>query len=236
MLELTVHFDSYEMERPRKLQSMLELPETLEKKFLTRVRSRFSATESVRLEQALSFARGLKSTLPSHPSVRAYLGHPIRLALMADELLPAPDAKTIEICTVHNVLEVCGLTRKELLAAGFTADVIGALETLLIDRTQENDQRYLDSYYSKIKSYSPTLALVKCLDKLDNLWTLEVLADDVRRKSYIRHCRENVSPLAHGLSEDFGRYFDSTATKAEGSTFNPEFSARWKAFLTAHTP
>ena len=102
-----------------------------------------------------------RSTIP-------YIYHPLNLAchalsmgLMDDEIIAA--------CMLHDVVEDCGKSLEELPVCGETREIVRLLtkETT----TPENRDEKIRAYYEAI-SKNPKAALVKCLDRCNNLTTM----------------------------------------------------------------
>ncbi|WP_087874532.1 hypothetical protein [Arthrobacter globiformis] len=85
-----------------------------------------------------------------------YIEHPRRVANRLD------DPKHVAAAWLHDVIEDCSITAKDLRAAGISAEVIDAV--VLLTRTVENEG---DRYYEAIRS-NPIALAVKLADIADN--------------------------------------------------------------------
>ena len=98
-----------------------------------------------------------------------YIYHPLNLACHA----LAMDIKEDEIiaaCLLHDVVEDCGKTLDDLPVSDETKELVS-----LLTREKENDESkrkaVLEKYYGAIVK-NPKAALIKCLDRCNNLTTM----------------------------------------------------------------
>jgi (p)ppGpp synthase/HD superfamily hydrolase len=157
----------------------------------------------------LDFVRSKALTTPEHPSVGAYLSHPIRVATLGLTLTDKPNLEIVQIGLVHNIFEVSGLNEARLKEAGYSERVASAVRQLTIDRARETDVEYLQGFHEGIVAFGPPLPLVRTVDKLDNLLGLAILADGPVRDSYIDLAERFVLPLAESVDCRLARYFAS---------------------------
>lgn len=101
---------------------------------------------------------------------RNYLSHPIRVAGSFASVLGKISYDDLSLALCHNMIET-GYAEK-ITSQGFLSErTIKAIQLLTTDRAKEQNTSYLISYYQNIQNYSKELALLKALDKLDNmLW------------------------------------------------------------------
>jgi hypothetical protein len=153
---------------------------------------------------------------------------------MALEMQQNPDVDTVLISLLHNVFEVCELQDKDLKDAGYRDYVIKAIRLLTIDRNLETDPEYLTGFYGKIEAFGENLSLVRCLDKLDNLLGLELFEENSDRDSYIDLAQRFVSPMAHRLSDKFGRYFKEVVAYMRATGCKQELKEQYDRFIREH--
>ena len=96
---------------------------------------RLSTSQVNAVKRTLLFAKSLESTNASHPSMRAYLSHPIRVAKLALQLQDLPAAETASIGLLHNVFEVTGLREADLFDAGFGKRLAGGIRLMPVNVT-----------------------------------------------------------------------------------------------------
>ncbi|WP_104138790.1 HD domain-containing protein [Arthrobacter sp. ZGTC131] len=85
-----------------------------------------------------------------------YIEHPRRVAARLN------DPKQVAAAWLHDVIEDCGVTAKDLAAAGISEEVVQAV--VLLTRTDDNKG---DGYYEAIRN-NPIASAVKLADIEDN--------------------------------------------------------------------
>lgn len=206
-------------------------PHVSELELLKVCAARLPAAEVDEVKQTLSFAKSLESTNASHPSMRAYFSHPVRVARTAFQLLDQPVVEIVSLGLVHNVFEVTGLTEAELIAAGFSQRLADGIRLTTIDRALQYDAAYLSDFYRRIQEFGDDLALIKCVDKLDNLLAFELFERTPQIEQYLALSEEFVVPLAAGLSAEFGDYVQSTIDYMYAAGCNNSLRAQYQNFL-----
>jgi (p)ppGpp synthase/HD superfamily hydrolase len=207
-------------------------PDESERELRAAVERLLSAGERPAVIRAIEYAK----TLPagSHvPSMRHYLGHPLRVARLLLEIHPAPSAAQAVTGVLNNVYEVSALDERAFVAAGHPAEMAAAIRLLTIDRRREMDPDYLAGYYGAIAAHSDDLTLVRCVDKLDNVLGLEVIADESIRRPYLDLTDRFVVPLARKLSPAFGDFFRDAVAHARAVGCVPESRARYERFMAS---
>jgi (p)ppGpp synthase/HD superfamily hydrolase len=154
--------------------------------------------DAVMVEDALRFARGLGY---DHPGLTtdAYLAHPVRMAVLSLRLTEPYSVLAAVIALVHNVLEVTSTARASL-EQRLGRDVAAAVELLAVDRSRQHDRTYVESYYAAIRAADPAVGLVKILDKLDNLFLLDVNPDHETRRRYLAEIERELVPIAGDIA------------------------------------
>ena len=97
-----------------------------------------------------------------------YIYHPLNLACHALSMNITDDA-IIAACLLHDVVEDCGVTYEELPVNDETKELVRLLTHC--KTTPENRDEIMREYYDQIAS-NPKAALVKCLDRCNNLTTM----------------------------------------------------------------
>ncbi len=97
-----------------------------------------------------------------------YIYHPLNLACHA-LAMNITDDDVIAACLLHDVIEDCGKTAEDLPVSD------GARELVILmthaKTTDDNREKILKSYYKAIAA-NPKAALIKCLDRCNNLTTM----------------------------------------------------------------
>ncbi len=102
-----------------------------------------------------------KSTIP-------YIYHPLNLACHALSMELTDDA-IISACLLHDVIEDCGKTTADLPVGDEAREIVRLLSHP--KTTDENRDAIMNEYYQKIAG-NPKAALVKCIDRCNNLTTM----------------------------------------------------------------
>lgn len=97
-----------------------------------------------------------------------YFYHPLNLACHALAMGIDDDA-IIAGCLLHDVIEDCGKTLAELPVSDETREIVRLMSHE--KTTDENREELMNSYYSALAE-NPKAALVKCLDRCNNLTTM----------------------------------------------------------------
>lgn len=157
-----------------------------------------------------------------HPGVSAavYLEHPQRVAALAIRLDKDIDTTTIVVALLHNVLEVTHTTTVDL-SQHLGPDVADTIEALTVDRSATSEA-YRERYYTRLRGGSRAGRVVKVLDKLDNLFLLNLNADDAVRDDYLREIRQWVAPLAQRELPSLSAYLADLVVDCERTGYwNP---------------
>ena len=97
-----------------------------------------------------------------------YIYHPLNLACHALSMNITDDA-IIAACLLHDVVEDCGVTYEELPVNDETKELVRLLTHC--KTTPENRDEIMREYYDQIAS-NPKAALVKCIDRCNNITTM----------------------------------------------------------------
>ncbi|MBO4456539.1 MAG: bifunctional (p)ppGpp synthetase/guanosine-3',5'-bis(diphosphate) 3'-pyrophosphohydrolase [Butyrivibrio sp.] len=112
-----------------------------------------------------------------------YIYHPLNLACHALSMGIKDDA-IIAACLLHDVVEDCERGVDELPVDDETKKIVELLTCE--DTTDENRKEILDAYYDAIEK-NPKAALIKCMDRCNNLTTMSW---GLRRERIFRMIRE----------------------------------------------
>ena len=97
-----------------------------------------------------------------------YIYHPLNLACHALSMGIKED-EIIAACLLHDVVEDCGVRLEDLPVNEETREIVGLMTR---DYSQDCDkEEQMEAYYQGILS-NPKAALVKCLDRCNNLTTM----------------------------------------------------------------
>lgn len=224
-------FRSVEIEAAEKIRSAIQFPEPIEARFLEACRYSFPPEVYAEVTDTLAFAKSVRSTDPNHPSMRAYFSHPLRVSTFVLRLMKVSSRGAVITALIHNIFEVSGLTEDELVASGISKRVAESIRLLTIDRSQQYDSEYLKIFYRNIEAFSDDLALVKCVDRIDNLLMFELLEKTAVHHKYIDLSEQFIVPIANRLSEDFGFYMGEVIAYARESSCKRDLKQRYEEFL-----
>jgi|CXWL01.1.fsa_nt_gi (p)ppGpp synthase/HD superfamily hydrolase len=228
---LSLPFKRVESEVRLKLESMLTLPDLLVHGCVSLASERLGEVGSSELDRLVKIVSAQQSATRHHPSMRAYLGHPLRVTRYVLLLSPVPSVHTAAVALLHNLFEISGLEEDELLRWGLRNEVTADIRMLTIDRSRESDVAYLKDFYSAIEAAGPSLALIRCVDKLDNLLGAQVVDDEGYRRNYIELADRFVTPMAARLDNGFGSYFSSVCAFARQAPYLSQHKAQLDAFI-----
>lgn len=220
-----------EAEVSDKIASALKPAEFAKERLLRLCHERFEAPGSEKIENALAYAESLTSRDPHHPSMKAYLAHPVRVAEFVLRLSREPSTETVMLGLIHNVFEVSQLTETDVMNAGFSRRTANGVRLLTIDRARQYDPIYLTEFYRNIEEFGPDLALAKCADRLDNLLAFDLIERTDKLVLYMDLTEQFVVPLATRLAEDFGGYLLDVLNHMRRSECNETLRLRYESFI-----
>lgn len=232
---VTFSLGPIETEASDKVASMIQVSEKPERDLLDRCAARLDKPGIKEVEKSLAFARSLTSTDPHHPSMRAYLNHPMRVAKMSLQLLTKPSAATVSLALLHNVFEVSGITEDDLINAGYSEYLARGIRVLTIDRKLQYDASYLATFYSSIENYGEELVLIKCVDRIDNLLAFQLFERTERIKLYLGLSDRFVTPMASRLSRELGQYHADLIRHMTVIGCDETLKKRYDAFLAENS-
>jgi (p)ppGpp synthase/HD superfamily hydrolase len=226
-----VELTSVEDEAALKVQSMLSGATPTWPVLLDALKARVGEEGRSEAERAMDVLHSLSSVSSDHPSMSAYLDHPVRVAWLLLRVQRDVTAHSVVTALLHNVYEVGGLDERGLASRGVPEHVARHVRLLTIDRSLEADRRYLEGFYGAIEAAGPELSLIRTLDKLDNLLGLQLLEDGPVRESYLDLAVAFVEPMAYRLSPELGAFFAALAEYMRVTPCSPELRARYDALV-----
>ena len=119
-----------------------------------------------------------------------YISHPLTLACHCLALGITDDA-VIAACLLHDVIEDCGVTVDELPVDDETKHLV---ELLTREKDDSRREEILKKYYGGISS-EPKAALIKCMDRCNNLSTMSWGLSRERQYRYIDETDRYILPL-----------------------------------------
>ena len=161
------NFESFDQEISKKISS-LETDTDLLVKLL---QDSVGPDLSTRDWEEVNWLYSSLKDLPFNEIYPNYLTHPIRVAHTYSSFQEKVTFDDVILGLCHNIIEAGVWERVDSEPSFLSDQVRRRIEILTIDRNQERDRDYLETYYGHIVEESPNLMLFKALDKLDNtLW------------------------------------------------------------------
>lgn len=231
-MKLSLHFLSVTEEVTRKLESMVAPADGPLRDFMALLDERLGSAVML-VREVLDRLDQLPSISPEHPSMRAYLVHPIRVAYAVLATMEDPSTNAVLTALLHNLFEISGLSEDDLLPWGLPQSVMTNIRLLTIDRSCESEIDYLTGFYGAIETAGEELTLVRCMDKLDNLLGSQIVHDTHFRSEYIELADRFLTPMARRLNITFGEYFGATCAFARQAPYRPEVRQRIDKFITS---
>lgn len=161
--------------------------------------------EKEKIVKTINFINNIKFTHPGLASSE-YIVHPLRVAAMLYQIDNDIDIDTLTIALLHNIFEVSEVTEKDFLLT-FDNNLMNALKILKVDRSLENNLNYKKEYYSNIMSHSKGLAMVKAIDKFDNLFLLCLNSNDKVRIAYLKEIESFIYPIVEKYIPTLFEYY-----------------------------
>lgn len=200
-------FDSLEEEIERKVESMLSDSDLFGAELKCQIKKLFGIEGESATDATLRYAKSHPIVNDEH-SMAGYMNHPIRIASFSVRMVYPPSLKVMHIGLMHNVYEVCGLVESDIERQGYSSEIAKAIRLMTIDRNHQEEIDYLTQYYGAIEAFSEELALLKCLDKIDNMLAFELVEDECHKAIYLELVQRFVTPMAARLSPQLGSFCD----------------------------
>lgn len=140
--------------------------------------------------EALSFAASAHSKQKRKNSDVPYLYHPLNLACHCLAMGIHDDA-VIAACLLHDTIEDCGVKEEDLPVDKETREMVRLLSH---SKTEEDREKMLNAYYKGLAS-NPKAALIKCVDRCNNLTSMSWGLARERQLRAIYETEKYVLPL-----------------------------------------
>jgi len=128
-----------------------------------------------------------------------YIIHPLMMTCHA-HALGIKDDKVLTVCMLHDICEDCDILPEDL---PFDEDII-----ISIKRLTKNDFASTKDYYAEIERDS-TAAIVKALDRVNNISTMSSAFTIEKEIEYIDETEKYVYPLFDKIKYDYEQYSDA---------------------------
>lgn len=125
-----------------------------------------------------------------------YISHPLMLACDCVSMGIREDC-VIAACLLHDVIEDCGVTEDQLPVDDETRRLV----MLMTHPDEGNDRKAMLEKYFRGLSSDPKAALIKCVDRYNNLTTMSWGLRRERQLRYIAETEQYVLPLVDVLKK-----------------------------------
>lgn len=230
-MEIEIYFESVEKEFKKKIQSFLVISDESENNFKRIVGEKLSKDDYAGVETALEFSRNIKSLDKNHQSSTSYFIHALRVATHIAGTMSDADPECIKTGLIHNVFEISGFDKNYLLKNNFSNFTTDAIALTTINREHQFDDKYLEGYYQKMIDFDERLVLIRCLDKLDNLLGMEVIADESLKENWLRTLHKFIIPMAYSLNDGLGKFMKSAHDLAITRGCNKNLREEYESLL-----
>lgn len=217
--------DDIEIERERRLRGLSEPDPHARVLWRRALAALASDLERQKLLLAFQFAKEIKYHHIGLTS-EVYFSHPLRVAAIC--LLSRPDqgSEVGVLGILHNVLEVSDVSA-DLLAEIFGRTISDQVVALTVNRNIQWDHAYKTNYYRNLMAGPRITRAVKIVDKLDNLFTLGLNADEEVKTRYLSEIEDFVLPMVEATIPELLAYMSDLVSNCRTIGFirNPVASS-----------
>jgi (p)ppGpp synthase/HD superfamily hydrolase len=139
-----------------------------------------------------------------------YFLHPLRVGSIAGISNPEAKILSVQVGLLHNIYEVTELQSSDVLKI-VDDKVENVIAGLTINRKLQFDSEYLKNYYGVISNFPDKLGIIKVIDKIDNLFSLNNTANPEIKDRYLQEISEYVIPLCDLVSPQLSKLIRSIA-------------------------
>jgi (p)ppGpp synthase/HD superfamily hydrolase len=129
---------------------------------------------------------------------KEYFIHPLRVSAMAGILAESDRLPVMTVGLLHNIYEI-SIPDEEEIISKYGDEINTMLRSLAIDRTRQGDSNYLSEYYESIRNFPKSIGMIKVIDKIDNLYSLNITASKAEGVNYLSEAKNYVVPLCDFL-------------------------------------
>jgi len=128
-----------------------------------------------------------------------YFLHAFRVGSLGGLLNIENRVLATQVGLLHNVYEVTELDRS-FIAKHFGLTIDLALHKLTINRKLQTNLEYLSIYYNDIAKLPQNLGIIKIIDKIDNLYSLNITASAIVKERYMHEIDKFLLPLCKTIA------------------------------------
>jgi (p)ppGpp synthase/HD superfamily hydrolase len=141
---------------------------------------------------------------------KEYFLHPLRVGSIAGIANPERQILNVKVGMLHNIYEVTDLQKSDVLKIA-DSEVEKIIAGLTINRKLQFDSGYLIEYYGIISGFPYKLGIIKVIDKIDNLFTLNSTASSEIKARYLQEIADHVVPLCDLVSPQLSKLLRNIA-------------------------
>ena len=175
--------------------------------YLNRLHSKKIRNDKIKIKFELIYKKKFKKNFNRYQNYIKFLKtnkkkyyHPIRVAYYLFFFKKKINLKNVNLALFHNYFEL-NLKNDQIFNSSIDKNKKKDLKILKINKLKRWDKIYLKKYYRKLKSASDEAKLIKCIDKLDNLFNLKKNQDLKIKKIYLWEVEKYVLPLSLTVSK-----------------------------------
>jgi len=154
---------------------------------------KLTSLKDEKAEDCINILNFLKSNHKSKNEVKQMF-HPLRVSFYTLSISKSKNRITAcKLALIHNILEKKGRYTKLKDLAG--NKIYNQAKVLKVNRKKQWNKKYIDNYYKKLNKSHKNVKIVKCLDKLDNLFSLYKNPSKKIKNLYLDEIRKYVLPI-----------------------------------------
>ncbi len=187
------YLDSIDIERKIRMSSREKLDNHAKLLWRKAIKSCVEQNEKISLQDACGYARAQEY---KHEGLagEVYFCHSLRVASLGILFSKEEKLEVGIIGLLHNVLEVTNLGVK-VISQKFGSNVAQQISDLTVDRKLQWDVGYKVDYYNRLNKGNRAARLVKIVDKLDNLYVLNLNSDKEIKLKYLKEIDKHIIPM-----------------------------------------
>ena len=129
-----------------------------------------------------------------------YIVHPLRVAMESIKHFKKPDAASIVIALLHDVIEDSDVSYEDLHEK-FGEEIANTVRNLSKDKKLPKKERF-EEYHKRLEILPERDLQMKLLDRLDNLRSLHLSPTQNKRIAYIKQTERFYLPLAKKINPE----------------------------------
>ena len=156
-------------------------------------------------EDCINILNFLKNNYESKNEVKQIF-HPLRVSFYTLSISKSKNrTKACKLALIHNILEKNRryVKLKDLVGT----KIYNQAKVLKVNRKKQWNKKYIDNYYKNLNKSHKNVKIVKCLDKLDNLFSLYKNPDKKIKKLYLDEIKKYILPMVKKNMASVYKYY-----------------------------